>query len=495
MDKKTTLADLAAIFAQKAQLPTDAADTFCRGFFAVIQEGLSRDKFVKIRGFGTFKTVTVGERESMNIHTGERTVIGEHEKVSFTPDASLKALINRPFAHFQTVVIEEGVSIDELNSVANDEFADDDTLDDNEPDMAADTSAEGNDAKEEKAVEQTEEISSTQHESVPNDNMPSADSADSVPAQPTSTANNEEEDIQATKRIQDTETNDADVSATDNEDEAPDTSATETPASTGTILFGQEEEDHNTEHKEKENYTTSPTSFQSVSAGNDDTNLDDDNTRTSAQEDIENGDDTEDIGADNEGQAPTESDAETTTSNVSGSQMAAGDVQYVIVPPPHRGINWWKTIALCLFLLLLMTLSYFAGYYKVFCPPCGPVNTPTLHDNAPLCPADTTPAAKAVETNDSTAAQQADSLSVPAGNAHESKEQTEQSAAKAAPSQADSIRYHVVQPGETLYGIARHYYGDKRAARRLIEANHIPDSDCITVGQKLRIPPMEKRAN
>ena len=148
MDKKTTLADLAAIFAQKAQLPTDAADTFCRGFFAVIQEGLSRDKFVKIRGFGTFKTVTVGERESMNIHTGERTVIGEHEKVSFTPDASLKALINRPFAHFQTVVIEEGVSIDELNSVADDEFADDDTLDDNEPDMAADTSAEGNDAKE-----------------------------------------------------------------------------------------------------------------------------------------------------------------------------------------------------------------------------------------------------------------------------------------------------------------------------------------------------------
>ena len=142
-----------------------------------------------------------------------------------------------------------------------------------------------------------------------------------------------------------------------------------------------------------------------------------------------------------------------------------------------------------------MTLSYFAGYYKVFCPPCGPVNTPTLHDNAPLCPADTTPAAKAVETNDSTAAQQADSLSVPADNAHESKEQTEQSADKAAPSQADSIRYHVVQPGETLYGIARRYYGDKRAARRLIEANHIPDSDCITVGQKLRIPPMEKRAN
>ena len=361
--------------------------------------------------------------------------------------------------------------------------------------MAADTSAEGNDAKEEKAVEQTEEISSTQHESVPNDNMPSADSADSVPAQPTSTANNEEEDIQATKRIQDTETNDADVSATDNEDEAPDTSATETPASAGTILFGQDEEDHNTEHTEKENYTTSPTSFQSVSAGNDDTNLDDESNRKSAQEAIENRDDTEDIGADDENQAPTESDAETTTSNVSGSQMAAGDVQYVIVPPPHRGINWWKTIALCLFLLLLMTLSYFAGYYKVFCPPCGPVNTPTLHDNAPLCPADTTPAAKAVKTNDSTAAQQADSLSVPSGNANESKEQTEQSAAKAAPSQADSIRYHVVQPGETLYGIARRYYGDKRAARRLIEANHIPDSDCITVGQKLRIPPMEKRAN
>ena len=491
MDKKTTLADLAAIFAQKAQLPTDAADAFCRAFFAVIQEGLSRDKFVKIRGFGTFKTVTVGERESMNIHTGERTVIGEHEKVSFTPDASLKALINRPFAHFQTVVIEEGVSLDELNSVADDEFADDDVLDDNVPDMAADAPAEDNIStddnlseeetlteeetlsEEEQTVEQAEESPLAQHESAPDSDVQDSAAADNAPAEPTSTATNEEEAVQDTATIQDAEADHADVPTTDKEDEAPGTADTAAPTSAEAILFGQEDECPNADHAETEAETEA---------------------ETPAAEDIAHGDDTEDSGADEEGQAPAGSEPETSPGNVSGSNVAAGDVQYVIVPPPGRGINWWKTIALCLFLLLLMTISYFAGYYKVFCPPCGPVNTPTPTADPPLCPADTTPAAKAVEPSDSTAAQPSDSLSAPAANEQDGKVQAEQPAAKAAPSQADSVRYHIVEPGETLYGIARHYYGDKRAARRIIEANHIPDSDCITVGQKLRIPPVEKKA-
>lgn len=482
MDKKTTLADLAAVFAQKAQLPTDTADAFCRAFFAVIQEGLSRDKFVKIRGFGTFKTVTVGERESMNIHTGERTVIGEHEKVSFTPDASLKALINRPFAHFQTVVIEEGVSLDELNSVADDEFADDDVLDDNVPDMAAGAPAEDNLStddnlseeealsEEENTVEQAEESPSAQHESAPDSDVQDSAAADNAPAEPTSTAANEEEAAQDTATIQDVKADHADVPTTDKEDEAPGTADTAAPQSAEAILFGQEDECPNADHAETE-------------------------AETPAAKDIAYGDDAEDSGADEEGQAPTESEPETSPGNVSGSNVAAGDVQYVIVPPPRRGINWWKTIALCLFLLLLMTISYFAGYYKVFCPPCGPVNTPTPTADTPLCPSDTTPAAKAVEPSDSTAAQPSDSLSAPAAHAQDGKVQAEQPAAKADTQQADSVRYHIVEPGETLYAIARHYYGDKRAARRIIEANHIPDSDCITVGQKLRIPPVEKKAD
>lgn len=109
MDKKVSLQDIVALLATREKMTKKKAEALVRGFFDVIAEGLARDQYVRIKGFGTFKIITVSERSSINIKTGERFQIGSHAKVTFTPDAALKDLVNRPFAQFHTVILNEGV--------------------------------------------------------------------------------------------------------------------------------------------------------------------------------------------------------------------------------------------------------------------------------------------------------------------------------------------------------------------------------------------------
>jgi nucleoid DNA-binding protein/nucleoid-associated protein YgaU len=110
------------------------AEKFVNTFFSVIVEALHTDNVVKIKGLGTFKLIDVESRESMNIHSGERFVIERYTKVSFTPDASLRDVINRPFEHFETVLLKDGVSFSDVSEVEGD-GDDDNTLDD-EPDTS-----------------------------------------------------------------------------------------------------------------------------------------------------------------------------------------------------------------------------------------------------------------------------------------------------------------------------------------------------------------------
>lgn len=110
MEKKYTLQDLAALLAERESLPLEQAEDFVRSFFELTEEGLLKDSFVKVTGFGTFKLVEVSERESVNINTGERFQISGHNKISFTPDGTLRELVNRPFAHFTTVTLNDKTS-------------------------------------------------------------------------------------------------------------------------------------------------------------------------------------------------------------------------------------------------------------------------------------------------------------------------------------------------------------------------------------------------
>ena len=111
---KTILQEIAARVAKKHSITIKSAESFVSQFFDVVKEGLDADKQVKVKGFGTFKVVTVKPRESINVRTGERVVIESHDKVNFTPDATMKELVNRPFSQFETVELKDDVDFEDI---------------------------------------------------------------------------------------------------------------------------------------------------------------------------------------------------------------------------------------------------------------------------------------------------------------------------------------------------------------------------------------------
>ena len=111
---KIYMSDLAVELMALHGLTKREAQQFLSDFVEIIQEGVARDRMVKIRGLGTFKVIGVEARESVNVNTGERVTIDGHSKLTFSPDASLKELVNKPFSQFDTVVLNDGVTFDDL---------------------------------------------------------------------------------------------------------------------------------------------------------------------------------------------------------------------------------------------------------------------------------------------------------------------------------------------------------------------------------------------
>ena len=111
--ERVSILEIAAILTAKSKLKKKDADRFANTIFEVVKDGLATDRLVKIKGLGTFKVIDIESRESVNVNTGERVVIEGHEKVTFTPDATMKELVNKPFSQFETVVLNEGVEFDD----------------------------------------------------------------------------------------------------------------------------------------------------------------------------------------------------------------------------------------------------------------------------------------------------------------------------------------------------------------------------------------------
>lgn len=122
---KISIQDIAEFISTKHGLTRQEAETFISMLFDVINEGLDTEKAVKVKGLGTFKVIDVRERESVNVNTGERVVIEGHGKITFTPDPIMRDLVNKPFAQFETVVLNEGVDLVEMGKVqSSDDIAD-----------------------------------------------------------------------------------------------------------------------------------------------------------------------------------------------------------------------------------------------------------------------------------------------------------------------------------------------------------------------------------
>ena len=396
-------------------LDKKTCEAFARTLFEVVEEALLSDKFVKVKGFGTFKLVAVSDRESVNINTGERFQIEGHTKVSFIPDNTLKEEINRPFAHFETIDLSDETEQAELDAI----------------DAAAAEEALENEEAEETVEEVAEEMPADE----PTEEVVEEEVMEEVP-----------EEVLKEEPVEEAEEPMEEPVATEPQ----------------TIVTAEKKEEEPTKAEE-------PT---------DDTTL--------------------------ESEKAPEPEAEEQE-----EAQSALPVSYEYTEqPPRRPFNWWKAIGVFFFVLALMLLSYFAGYYRLLCPCI--IGLPEWTE-----PQSAQPAAKAQPTKTAPAKPQPAPAETTAPKIPENPLNTEnpeqpeprkskpakpdpaprkqQSApAEVAPAPpADTTvatQPHTVARGETLYSIARKYYGSDKYVNVIIRHNRIKNPNNIEKGTTLQIP-------
>lgn len=413
---KISLQELAEFMtAADVTLDKKTCEAFARTLFEVVEEALLSDKFVKVKGFGTFKLVAVSDRESVNINTGERFQIEGHTKVSFIPDNTLKEEINRPFAHFETIDLSDETEQAELDAI----------------DAAAAEEALENDEAEETVEEVAEE-------------MPATDPA--------------EEDVEEEAKEEVPE----EVLKEEPVEEAEEPMEEPVATEPQTIVTAEKKE----EEPAKVEEPAADTTLESEKAPE---------PEAEAQE-----------------EAPT-----------------ALPVSYEYTEqPPRRPFNWWKAIGVFFFVLALMLLSYFAGYYRLLCPciiglpewtepqPAQPAAKVQPAKTAPAkpqpAPAETTaPKISENPLNSENPEQPESRKSKPAKPDPAPRKQQSAPAEVAPAPPADTTvatQPHTVARGETLYSIARKYYGSDKYVNVIIRHNRIKNPNNIEKGTTLQIP-------
>ena len=430
MKQKLLLSDFAQWLSEKEGITKKEAQTFLRTLFQIVEQGLTDDQFVKIKGLGTFKLVTVNERESVNINTGERFQIGEHNKIAFIPDASMKEIINRPFAHFESVDLSDETDTAELDAV-------------------------------DEAVKQefppiSEEETSTAEESIPTTVEVITESSHPTPL-PEKQKDVTEEVSEESNLTEEIPTEFATITEgleeKKAEEKAEETEAlaqaeeTETLAQAEAVAITAKETASESQAPEEETLTPEETPIQVVS--------------TSEKTDA--------MGTDAE-----ISVSQPTTLTVSGAAVEEEE---------DTRRPWLRRTLMALFVLLLCTASYFAGYYRLLCPPCA--------STAPTAPAakvqpDSLQAKKPQAAKKDSAAVSAASQTVskPLNEAKDSVKQPQK--------QEEAVtRTHTIRVGDNLSRIARKYYGDDHYVDFIIRKNNLKNADNIHVGKVLVLPPLE----
>lgn len=429
MKQKLLLSDFAQWLSEKEGITKKEAQTFLRTLFQIVEQGLTDDQFVKIKGLGTFKLVTVNERESVNINTGERFQIGEHNKIAFIPDASMKEIINRPFAHFESVDLSDETDTAELDAV-------------------------------DEAVKQefppiSEEETSTAEESIPTtvEVITESSHPTSLPEKQKDVTEEVSEESNLTEEIPTeiaTITEGLEEKKAEEKAEETETLAqaeeTEALAQAEAVVITAKETASESQTSE-ENLTPEETPIQVVS--------------TSEKTDA--------MGTDAE-----ISVSQPTTLTVSGAAVEEEE---------DTRRPWLRRTLMALFVLLLCTASYFAGYYRLLCPPCA--------STAPTAPAtkvqpDSAQAKKPQAAKKDSAAVSAASQTVskPLNEAKDSVKQPQK--------QEEAVtRTHTIRVGDNLSRIARKYYGDDHYVDFIIRKNNLKNADNIHVGKVLVLPPLE----
>lgn len=497
MENKILLQDLAQGVSTRTSIQKKDADNFVRNVFDIIIQYLQEEKIVKIKGLGTFKVVEVSGRDSVNVNTGERIHISGHSKITFTPDASLRDQINRPFADFETIIINEGIDLAEMERVPETEVTDEEqdettTIDTAEQPMQASV--------------QPVELPAVA------DEQPAVEAKETVVGQPTEESSEtvdgpiEEENPEATVAL---------IAFSKASEEQPvDEIPAEEVVSPGVDTTDSSEEETSDITEENTTDSTEENAPEPILEGMEDISY-------------KNQQDISDISSSNEDQDIPETGDD--KSDEDNHQPGAGNESEKVVYIERRPCKYCR-ICFVLLTFALMTLSYLAGHQHWFNKEYADreksmnelllqmshsnVDTTTVTRNDTI----TTPPVQ----NDSISTEQPDNVEIDteAGNTQtappastrqdqiEEKPQTVKPANGKTPSTTASKERglndnsytitgtrcnHTVLAGEGLYKIARLYYNDMNMATYIVRHNGITNPDNITEGTILRIPELRKK--
>lgn len=447
MKQKLLLSDFAQWLSEKEGITKKEAQTFLRTLFQIVEQGLTDDQFVKIKGLGTFKLVTVNERESVNINTGERFQIGEHNKIAFIPDASMKEIINRPFAHFESVDLSDETDTAELDAVdeaVKQEFP---PISEEETSTAEEsipttveviTESSHPTSLPEKQKDVTEEVSEESNltEEIPTEFATITEGLEEKKAE------EKAEETEALAQAEETET----LAQAEETETLAQAEETETLAQAEAVAITAKETASESQASE-ENLTPEETPIQVVSTSE-------------------------------------KTDAMGTEAEISVSQPTTLTVSGAAVEEEEDTRRpWLRRTLMALFVLLLCTASYFAGYYRLLCPPCA--------STAPTAPA-TKVQPDSAQAKKPQAAKK-DSAAVSAASQTVSKPLNEvKDSVKQPQKQEEAVtRTHTIRVGDNLSRIARKYYGDDHYVDFIIRKNNLKNADNIHVGKVLVLPPLE----
>ena len=497
MNNKILLQQLTDALAARAGITKRKADAFVRAFFDVAEEGLTTEAFLKIKGFATFKIITVSERESVNINTGERFQINGHEKISFTPDTAFKELVNRPFSHFTTINLEDDLDLSEWEGMSN--FAEE------ESERAENPSADAAEID-----ETTETLTEEAAETLTNGSAePSAVTENPIEIAESS----ENEEPPTLVEMADSEI----VSESEEQSEAAEIAelgaalaeaVSAEPTIVSEVSHPEEKADDGKEEGKEESVETTEESIgtaeESVGTAEESVEAAEESTETAEGSEVAETEEEPLLQA--QGNAVPQHESEEKPAIVINNTL------------PEQKHNGWRTACVVIGVLLLMAMSYFVGYYRLLCP-CYTdflfTATPSEETAAPARQqtAAETPKAKAESSTTQTSAPQTTAKDSTT-KAENTQQKTETPQPKATDSQTAAqnrrkaelaaakkyrqtsgpylitgvVRTHVMAPGDNLYLLAKKEYGNKDMASYIIFHNQLSNPDLIQLGQKIEIP-------
>lgn len=513
MDKKLQLADLAERLAQRQGLSLEKAEIFVRSFFDITEEGLLQDSYVKVTGFGTTKLVEVSERESVNVNTGERILIGSHAKVSFVPDVLLRDLVNAPFAFFTTTKLSDATTDEELEAVAEVDL---------EPHAAADEATHPLLDEAAPAVEISQSpVAAVEPVVVENSHVPAALESPATPVVVEPALPSEPEVVVASESIVPTDWEqrrevEVETTTVDHESGMPliELAEDEVSAETAQPTAIVEEE---TPSVAPSASTIAPTT--SIATQQQVAHID---LQAEKKHGVESRESTM---AQANAAEITSAEPSAEITNIKGSIIVTSDQQQ-----PHFHVHKWMIACFLLLILVFFLLGYLLGQHFGHNKPVVPTTTTPVKQELVVKPVSrgkaTTPvqppaaATKAATepapsvATDAAPKENLEPASSASQQSSQAAQQTVSSQAKATSSSASpasvdakqlqqlpkgryaiigNLRSHTIGKGDNLYRLAAQVYGDQSFVSYIIVHNRIQNPDLIKAGQTIQLPRLAKK--